>query len=379
MVTFETLGIITATAQFVLALVVTFLNPADSRRFRRHNTAKWLLVASLLISMAGNIANVLFSAPDLAFSVFFFWSCSTQNILMGFVSILFANPAVADRRFVTINISVYAFFNLLLISSALFFPEAFPAVFIICFTAGILFSAYIFSTAVRAYNAVVRNMEEYYSEDYDYLIRYRKAFNFAIGAGLALLIAVPFTGHYPAPSVSPFNIIWRTLFILYYIYVSVLFLRQSFNKALIARMYEGAGNPTDAGNQVPEWVSGQISGPSAGEARKAAFDRLEIALRKWIYNKSYMESDIPTAQIAESLETDIFTFRDYFREKKGEDFRTWRQRLRIEEACRIMSGHPEMSYELVAETVGINDRSNFKKTFTKIMGMSPKEWRKTQK
>lgn len=114
-------------------------------------------------------------------------------------------------------------------------------------------------------------------------------------------------------------------------------------------------------------------------ARQAAFERLETALLKWIADKSYLESDIPTARIAESLGTDIFTFRDYFRDKKGEDFRTWRQRLRIEEACRIMKKHPETSYELVAGTVGINDRSNFKKTFTKIVGMSPKEWKKSQK
>lgn len=40
-----------------------------------------------------------------------------------------------------------------------------------------------------------------------------------------------------------------------------------------------------------------------------------------------------------------------------------------------MKDNPTMSYELVAEAVGINDRSNFKKTFAKLKGMSPNEWK----
>ena len=367
MVTFATMGVITATAQLVLALIVIFLHPADSPDFRKQNIARWLLAASLLVSMAGNLLNVLFVIPDMVFSVFFFWSCSTQNVLMGFVSILFADPSVADKRFITINLSVYSFFNLLLIASALFFPGTFATTFIIGFCAGIILSVYVFSKAIRAYNVAVRSMEEYYSEDFNYLLHYRIGFNAAIVTGLTLLIAVPFTGHYPADHITTLNIVWRILFILYYIYVAILFIRQSFQMELIARMYDGTRSPAP----MPPVIYN-----SNREARKAAFNRLEIALKKWADNKLFLESDIPTAQIAESLDTDIFTFRDYFREKKGEDFRTWRQRLRIEEACRVMSEHPEMSYELVAETVGINDRSNFKKTFTKIMGMSPKEWRK---
>ena len=77
-----------------------------------------------------------------------------------------------------------------------------------------------------------------------------------------------------------------------------------------------------------------------------------------------------------ALDTDIFTFMEYFRKVVGEDFRTWRQRLRIEEACRIMEEDPSMSYEIVSEAVGINDRSNFKKSFVKFKGMTPADWKR---
>ena len=42
----------------------------------------------------------------------------------------------------------------------------------------------------------------------------------------------------------------------------------------------------------------------------------------------------------------------------------------------IMEENPSMSYEIVAETVGINDRSNFKKSFEKFKGMTPNEWKR---
>ena len=105
-------------------------------------------------------------------------------------------------------------------------------------------------------------------------------------------------------------------------------------------------------------------------------DKLGVALKKWVDKKNYTISDVSTESIAEDLDTDILTFREYFRQVIGEDFRSWRQRLRIEEACRIMEENPSMSYEIAAETVGINDRSNFKKSFEKFKGMTPNEWKR---
>ena len=35
-----------------------------------------------------------------------------------------------------------------------------------------------------------------------------------------------------------------------------------------------------------------------------------------------------------------------------------------------------MSYEIVSEAVGINDRSNFKKSFVKFKGMTPADWKR---
>lgn len=45
----------------------------------------------------------------------------------------------------------------------------------------------------------------------------------------------------------------------------------------------------------------------------------------------------------------------------GMDFRSWRNQLRLKEACNILEKHPEMNIDEVREIVGYNDTSNFLK------------------
>ena len=344
------LGYATAAVQFTLAIMILFLHPRRCSACGKQRTARRLLVLSLFISMAGNLLNSIFTVPKMVFDVFFFWSCSTQNILMGFVSILFANPTRISRRFVLMNCLAYAFFNLLLVASAIAFPSAFAALFIAGFTAGVGQSIHICRIAVKEYREATIKLEDYYSEEFNYMRRYKNMFISAIAAGMALLIAVPFSG-------GIFHI-WRILYVVFYIYVAILFIAQGYNMNLVSQLYDS------------------LDIKKSRRQSSGSMDKLGVALKKWVDKKNYTVSDVSTESIAEDLDTDILTFREYFRQVIGEDFRSWRQRLRIEEACRIMEENPSMSYEIVAETVGINDRSNFKKSFEKFKGMTPNEWKR---
>ena len=203
---------------------------------------------------------------------------------------------------------------------------------------------------MKEYKAATLLLEDYYAEDFNYMHRYQNRFIAAIAFGMILLIAVPFVGKV--------FYVWRIMYVAFYIYVAIIFIEQGYNMNLVSQLYD----KLDVKEGVRE-ASGSL-------------DRLGIALKKWVDKKNYIVSDVSTESIAESLDTDIFTFREYFRQIIGEDFRTWRQRLRIEEACRIMTENPSMSYEVVAEAVGINDRSNFLKSFMKFKGMSPNDWKR---
>lgn len=346
--------VITLSVQAVLAIMVWFLHPNGCRRCQKQKIARIILTIALVLSVIGNSVNVVSAVPGLYRDMFFFWECSTQNILMGLVSVLFANPVRPDRRFILLNGMVYLLFNVLVAISALFFPDLFKYFFIAGIIAGVCLTVFVFKVARTIYRETERSLEEFYSDDFNYMHRYRIRFNIAIVLGLILLAAVPF--------IESIYIVWRVTFIFFYIFVTILFISQSYNMAMVNNLYESV--------QVKE------EQPSDMDAVAAA--RLGVALKKWVDRKQFVLSDISTESIAESLGCDIYTFREYFRQKIGEDFRSWRQKLRIEEACSIMREQPELSNEIVAEMVGINDRSNFNKTFTKIKGMSPREWRRQE-
>lgn len=255
-------------------------------------------------------------------------------------------------RNVLMNSLVYLFFNVLLILSALFFNGMFHIIFITGIIAGVIQSIYIFKVAGSIYEETEKSLEEYYSDDFNYMQRYRIRFNISIILGLILLATVPF--------IESIYIIWRVTFITFYVFVTLLFIQQSYNMALVMGLYDSV----------------QLKERKAPDMDSVAAAKLGVALKKWVDRKQFLQSDVSTESVAESLGCDIYSFREYFRLKIGEDFRSWRQKLRIEEACRIMQEHSELSYEIVAEMVGINDRSNFNKSFTKIKGMTPKAWSK---
>lgn len=58
------------------------------------------------------------------------------------------------------------------------------------------------------------------------------------------------------------------------------------------------------------------------------------------------------------------------------DFRSWRNQLRLKEACNILEKHPEMNIDEVREIVGYNDASNFSKDFKKLTGLRISEYKK---
>ncbi len=104
---------------------------------------------------------------------------------------------------------------------------------------------------------------------------------------------------------------------------------------------------------------------------------LEKNLEQWIERRGYVDNDLVSEDLAKQLGVSIVIFRSYFKEKKNTDFRQWRLKLRIDYACKIISEHPDYSYDAVADIVGIGDRSNFTKAFKRIMGITPREYSKS--
>ena len=81
-------------------------------------------------------------------------------------------------------------------------------------------------------------------------------------------------------------------------------------------------------------------------------------------------------EAAERLGTDTGTLYAYFRDRIGLDFRTWRTRLRLEDAKRMLADNPLLPPADAARLCGFSNRSNFSRQFLAYTGQTPAEWQR---
>lgn len=127
-------------------------------------------------------------------------------------------------------------------------------------------------------------------------------------------------------------------------------------------------------NLIKTVLSGLTQGVFKPE--KKSFVSMKNILDEWVAQKGFCESDMPLEAVAEQLGVRRETLSSFCIRNYGAAFLSWRKRLRIEEAKRIMLEDKNLSFSIVGEMVGIPDRSNFRKQFIDETGMTPNEWKK---
>ncbi len=102
--------------------------------------------------------------------------------------------------------------------------------------------------------------------------------------------------------------------------------------------------------------------------------RVEKLLQLWVDGKGYRMPDHTVEKAAERIGTDSATLYKYFA-MRGEDFRSYRAKLRILDAQEMLLAEPSTPVTLIAFRVGFTDRSNFSHQFKAITGTTPAAWR----
>ena len=105
-------------------------------------------------------------------------------------------------------------------------------------------------------------------------------------------------------------------------------------------------------------------------------ERLEKTLEAWQARQGWREPVRTVGEAAERLGTDTGTLHTYFRERIGLDFRTWRTRLRLEDAKRMLADNPFLSPADAARICGFSNRSNFSRQFLAYTGRTPAQWQR---
>ena len=115
--------------------------------------------------------------------------------------------------------------------------------------------------------------------------------------------------------------------------------------------------------------------PASPEKNQRAVDaRISEGLEKWIAGKGYCQSEQSLADVAEAIDVSPDSLSYFCTTVLGDRFTTFRKRLRIEEAHRIIKEHPDYRIVKVAYMVGILDKGNFRKQFYEFYHCSPSEW-----
>jgi AraC-like DNA-binding protein len=173
--------------------------------------------------------------------------------------------------------------------------------------------------------------------------------------------------------------VWYVLFMVYFSANFISFLGS--NKLLL----DAFAYKTLSGQEILERIErrkrmkrgAKDSQPLDSQDTEQELNKIARALDKWVKAKRYREYDKTREEIAKELNTSKEMLHLYFVTRMSVDFKTWRTRLRIEEAQTLLLENPEMSTNIVAELSGFSDRSNFHRQFTKIVGCSPKQWRES--
>ena len=116
----------------------------------------------------------------------------------------------------------------------------------------------------------------------------------------------------------------------------------------------------------------------SGEAspKKAFIEALRPRVTEWIQEKSYLKEQFTIDDLATKLYTNKTYLSTFIKEEFGMNFSSWIASLRLEEAKKMMSEHPDARLKDIAYNVGFSSLPYFSSVFAKSEGVTPSVWMK---
>lgn len=288
-------------------------------------------------------------------------SAGIQSFLFACTGVTFVNPLWIKKRWVCFNVAlVLAYSTLLLLGICLWKPFFLIISVVACLTYFALLTSYQFVFYGEYSHCVDQTdmLTDEYSES-----RYAWIKHFFITVSVLGVTA----------GIAPFlptllYDMWMLAAASLYAYVVVSFVNYCGNTVrLVNKVYEAAVPANNCEDNTPDI-------PNESSTSYLDFERIDSALQQWVQERGFVKNDLMSEEFAHSLGVSISMLRSYFNLTYQSDFRQWRTKLRIDYACTIIKEHPDYSYDVIAEMVGIGDRSNFTRIFKKNIGMTPKEY-----
>lgn len=125
-------------------------------------------------------------------------------------------------------------------------------------------------------------------------------------------------------------------------------------------------------------VNDEIREAQLMEGERPSTDISEHATRKieaWVDARHYTDPSLTIGTALKQMGVSASTLNAYLSSNTdASNFRKWLPYLRIEEAKRQMTQHPELTLQAIAEASGYANHPNFTRAFKTKEGISPTEW-----
>ena len=110
--------------------------------------------------------------------------------------------------------------------------------------------------------------------------------------------------------------------------------------------------------------------------KKAFIETLRPRVTEWIQEKSYLQEQFTIDDLATRLYTNKTYLSTFIKEEFGMNFSSWIASLRLKEAKKMMSEHPDARLKDIAYNVGFSSLPYFSSVFAKSEGVTPSVWMK---
>ena len=347
-------------ASILLAVVLSGVSIRRDDALKKYGVARWCLCVAFLVFGIANLfqAGIESEGREEALTGVMMIAIGSINAMMfTMVANVFIRPSVATKRNVILQSAVILLLSAFLFVARFTMPlRVFYIIYYVYILGYLLLMTGYTYFFVKNYRVFKNQMLQFYEEE-ELLYRMRWihwTFSSALAVGvLALLLTID------TPAI---NMLFTCLITGYYLLITISFINYQQYAQLVVRAYE---KPEAEPESVQE-----------DEIQSVDVEHIKNSINAWISQKRFAETDKSVEETARLLGTDSNTLRVYFTNYVGEDFRSWRNRIRIEEAKHLLDTNPNIKIIEVMALTGFNDRPYFYRIFQKIAGVSVAEYRK---
>ena len=354
-------GVITLT----LAALLSGLRIRVTEGLQKYNRARWCLagafaVFGLLSLMEISLGGTTSEGAGYLTGCLVIFIGSLMAMFFTMTVLSFIHPQFVHRKQILQQLAVFVPCGLLLIILRLHASRAlFNICFVVMLVAYLLLMTFYTRLFVKCFREFKTQMLAFYEEEdlVGQLHWIDGTFWLSLSVGISSLLLL--SGNLIT------NIALTIVYTLCFLLTLLFFLNYRPYATLVDRAVKDKSMET-----APPQVTGGGS--------KGLNDRqLAKAIDSWIEKKGYLDNTKSVKEIAHEMGFYYPFIKDYIQATTGEDFRSWRIRLRIQEAKRLMAEKPDILISDLVFMTGFNDRAYFYRTFQKITGKTIREYRES--